>query len=114
MGSDEEALAPRRSTSVSRRCGILGAEEAANLIEVANILGEGTCLGNWLTREQANELLAAPDRSTIRGKRDYAILALLVGCALRHQELANLDVQKKANKAGCGHVPQLDQARLLR
>jgi len=40
------------------------------------------------------ELLAVPDRSTIKGKRDYAILALLVGCALRRQELAELDVEK--------------------
>jgi integrase len=45
-----------------------------------------------LTREQAKELLAVPDRSTLKGKRDYVILALLVGCALRRQELATLDV----------------------
>jgi integrase len=45
-----------------------------------------------LTREQAKELLAVPDRSTIKGKRDYVILALLVGCALRRNELAELDV----------------------
>jgi len=34
-----------------------------------------------------------PDRSTPKGKRDYVILALLVGCALRRQELASLDVE---------------------
>ena len=54
---------------------------------------KGTRLGNWLTREQAKELLAVPDRSTLKGKRDYVILALLVGCALRRQELASLDVE---------------------
>jgi len=36
---------------------------------------------------------AVPDRSTLRGKRDYVILALLVGCALRRQELASLDIE---------------------
>jgi len=50
-------------------------------------------LSNWLTREQARELLQVPDRSTLGGKRDYVILALLVGCALRRQELASLNVQ---------------------
>ena len=50
-------------------------------------------MGNWLTREQAKELLAVPDRSTLKGKRDYVILALLVGCALRRLELATLDVE---------------------
>ncbi len=34
-----------------------------------------------------------PDRSTSKGKRDYVILALLVGCALRRQELATLNVE---------------------
>jgi hypothetical protein len=38
--------------------------------------------------QQAKELLAVPDRSKLKGKRDYVILALLVGCALRRNELA--------------------------
>jgi integrase len=42
--------------------------------------------------QQARELLAVPDRSTLKGKRDYVILAILVGCALRREELAVLDV----------------------
>lgn len=29
----------------------------------------------------------------MKGKRDYVILALLVGCALRRQELASLDIE---------------------
>ena len=53
---------------------------------------KGTRLGNWLRREQAKELLAMPDRSTLKGKRDYVIIALLVGCALRRQELASLKI----------------------
>ncbi len=43
-----------------------------------------------MTREQARELLQVPDRSKLKGKRDYCILAVLVGCALRRQELASL------------------------
>ena len=84
--------AMRKLVTEARRNGMLGAEDAANLTEVPNIAEKGTRLGNWLTREQAKELLAVPDRSTLRGKRDYVILALLVGCALRRQELASLDV----------------------
>jgi len=38
------------------------------------------------------ELLTVPDRSTIKGKWDYVILALLLGCTMRRQELASLDV----------------------
>jgi integrase len=65
----------------------------ANLTDIPNISQKGTRLGNWLTREQAKELLAVPDRSTLKGKGDYMILALLVGCALRRNELAELDVE---------------------
>jgi integrase len=92
--------AMRKLVSEARRNGMLGAEEAANLTEVPNIPEKGTRLGNWLTREQAKELLAVPDRSTLKGKRDYAILALLVGCALRRQELAELPVEKIQMREG--------------
>jgi integrase len=69
---------------------MIGLEEAASLSDVPNARQKGTRLGNWLTREQAKELLAVPDRSTLKGKRDYVIIALLVGCALRRRELASL------------------------
>jgi integrase len=84
--------AVRKMVFEARKNGMIGAEEAANLTEVPNIPQKGTRLGNWLTREQARELLAVPDRSTLKGKRDYVILAILVGCALRREELAVLDV----------------------
>jgi len=83
----------RKLVSEARRLGLVGVEEAANLTDVPNLRQKGTRLGNWLTREQARDLLAVPDRSSLKGKRDYIILALLVGCALRRQELASLDVQ---------------------
>ena len=79
--------------SETRKNGILSAADAASLIEVPNIRPKGTRLGNWRTQEQTKELLAVPDRATLKGKRDYVILALLVGCALRRQELASLDVE---------------------
>jgi len=83
----------RKMVSEARLNGMVGSDEAASLSEIPNIRQKGTRLGNWLTREQARELLAIPDRSTLKGKRDFAILALLVGCALRRQELASLDVE---------------------
>ena len=84
--------AVRKMVSEARKNGMLGAEEAANLTGVPNIPQKGTRLGNWLAREQARELLAVPDRSTLKGKRDYVLLAMLVGCAPRREELAGLDV----------------------
>jgi len=85
--------AVRKMVGEARRAGMIGQEEAASLTDIPNIRQKGTRLGNWLTREQAKDLLTVPDRSTLKGKRDYVILALLVGCALRRNELAELDVE---------------------
>ncbi|WP_433970226.1 tyrosine-type recombinase/integrase [Tunturiibacter gelidiferens] len=92
--------AVRKMIGEARKNGLLGAEEAATLTEVPNISQKGTRLGNWLNREQAKELLAVPDRTTLKGKRDYVILALLVGCALRRNELAELDVETIQQREG--------------
>jgi hypothetical protein len=50
--------AVRKLVGEARRAGIIGLEEAASLTDVPNIGQKGTRLGNWLTREQAKELLA--------------------------------------------------------
>jgi integrase len=71
-----------------------------SLTDIPNISQKGTRLGNWLTREQAKDLLTVPERSTLKGKRDYVILARLVGCALRRNELAELDVETMQQREG--------------
>lgn len=91
----------RKLVDEAKRAGFIDAEEASQMSDVPNIAQRGTRLGNWLTKEQARGLLAVPDRSTTKGKRDYAILALLVGCALRRRELASLtieDIQMRENR----------------
>ena len=93
--------AVRKLVTEARKNGMLSAEDAANLTDIPNVSEKGTRLGNWLTKEQARELLAVPDRSTLSGRRDYALLALLVGCALRRRELASLtveDIQMRENR----------------
>ena len=96
--------AVRKLVEEARRNNLIGSEEAASLTDVPNIRQKGTRLGNWLTREQAKEL-AVPDRSTLKGKRDYVILALLVDCALRRNELSELDASTISNARGGGCWP---------
>jgi site-specific recombinase XerD len=50
-------------------------------------------LGNWLTAGEASALWQLPDRQTLTGKRNRAILAILLGCGLRRRELAELTVE---------------------
>ena len=50
----------------------------------------GVRLGNWLTVEQSCSFLRVPKIDSLKGQRDRAILALLLGCGLRRGEVANL------------------------
>src|SRR5690606_19647011 len=66
--------------------GLLAPEIAAGIDQVPGAKQRGTRAGNWLTRDQAQQLINLPDPKTLKGKRDQAVLALLVGCALRRSE----------------------------
>lgn len=77
--------------------GFLAPEVAAAIARVKGAKRHGVRAGNWLTLDQAERLLALPDHSN-KGLRDRALLALLVGCGLRRQELAGLcidDIQQR-------------------
>src|SRR5918912_3771460 len=63
--------------------GALDPQVANGIRAVKGSRREGRRTGNWLTREEAQEWLGAPDRRTMRGQRDRALLAVLIGCGLR-------------------------------
>lgn len=77
------------------------AQEATdnNLLEqslangISNVKGvkqTGTRVGNWLSQEQAEELINAPNITTLKGLRDRAILAVMIGAGLRRSEVSEL------------------------
>jgi site-specific recombinase XerD len=70
--------------------GLLAPELAASIARVKSAKTQGIRTGNWLSQRQAQALLSAPDISTLRGLRDRAILAVLLGCGLRRSEVAAL------------------------
>jgi integrase len=70
--------------------GLLAPELANGITRVKGVASKGVRLGNWLTAKEAQALLNAPDAKTIKGLRDRAILAVLLGCGLRRSEVAAL------------------------
>jgi len=70
--------------------GVLAPEIAAGIARVRSAKSVGIRVGNWLSVRQAQSLLNAPDISTVKGLRDRAILAVLLGCGLRRSEVAAL------------------------
>src|SRR5216683_6501998 len=70
--------------------GLLAPELAAGISRVKSVKSTGIRVGNWLSLRQAQALLSAPDIATVKGLRDRAILAVLLGCGLRRSEVAAL------------------------
>src|SRR6202167_397868 len=70
--------------------GLLSPELAQGISRVKSVKSTGIRVGNWLSQKQAQALLSAPDTATVRGLRDRAILAVLLGCGLRRSEVAAL------------------------
>jgi site-specific recombinase XerD len=90
--------AVRRLAYEAADSGLLSPELAASTGRVKGAKKLGIRLGNWLTAHQGRLLLGAPDAGSVRGKRDYAVLAILLGCGLRRSELVHLrmeDVQQR-------------------
>jgi site-specific recombinase XerD len=52
--------------------------------------------------QEVTALLQAPDAFTVKGKRDRAILAVLIACALRRGGLAGLTVTDLQHRDGWG------------
>ncbi len=82
--------AVRRLAFEAADCGLLSADLAAGIRRVKGVKKLGVRLGNWLTAEQGNALWQAPDRQRLKGKRDRALLALLLACGLRRHEAVAL------------------------
>lgn len=70
--------------------GALDPQAASGIRAVKGARREGRRTGNWLTRAEAQQWLNTPDVFTLKGKRDRALLAVLIGCGLRRAEAASL------------------------
>ena len=85
--------AVRRLAYEAADCGLLSADLAAGIRRVKGAKRLGVRVGNWLTAEQGKRLLIAADEASLRGRRDYAMLAVLLGCGLRRAELTGLRIE---------------------
>jgi site-specific recombinase XerD len=83
--------AVRRLAYEGSDCGLLSPDLAAGIRRVKGVKKIGVRLGNWLAPEQCQRLWNTPDGHSLKGKRDRALLAILLACGLRRHEAVNLD-----------------------
>jgi site-specific recombinase XerD len=82
--------AVKKLASEAQDNGLLDPTLAHGIGRVKGIKRAGVRVGNWLTKAQAEALLNSPDITTLKGNRDRALLAVLIGCGLRRTELSNM------------------------
>lgn len=70
--------------------GLLAPELASGIARIRGVRSHGVRVGNWLSLQQAQALLNAPDVATRKGLRYRAMFAVLLGCGLRRSEVAAL------------------------
>jgi site-specific recombinase XerD len=72
--------AVRRLAYEAADTGLLSPELAAGIRRVKGARKLGMRIGNWLTVEETRSLWQLPNAHRLKGKRDRAILAVLLGC----------------------------------
>ena len=88
-----QLAAVRRVAYEAADAGLLSPELAAGIRRVKGVRRIGVRLGNWLTPEQGRRLLEQTAPATPHALRDYAMVAMLIGCGLRRAELLALTVE---------------------
>jgi integrase len=73
--------------------GLLNSELVAGIRRVKGVPQLGRRVGNWLTAQEGEKPLSGFDRGTLRGKRDAAMVSLLLGCGPRRSELVGLKLK---------------------
>jgi integrase len=86
--------AVRRLAYEAADTGLLSPERAAGIRRVKGAKKLGMRLGNWLSVTEARALWQLPNPHTVKGKRDGAMLAVLLCCGLRRSELINLELDQ--------------------
>lgn len=80
----------RRLADEAAEGSLLSPELAIGIRRVKGVKRLGRRIANWLTGDQAEDLLNVISRNTLTGKRDAAVIGLLVGCGLRRSEVVSL------------------------
>src|ERR1019366_2487509 len=104
---NQHLAAVRRLAHEAADSGLLSPELAAGISRVKGVKQLGFRAGNWLSAEQSSEVLKHADGDSLRAKRDYAMLAMLLGCGFRRSELVGLEFDELQMRQGHWAVVEL-------
>ena len=91
---NQRLAAVRRLAQEAADNGLLEASVASASSKVHGLRLHGVRIGRWLTAAGALELLGTQDSDSVKEKRDRAVVAVLIGCALRRSEVAAVSIEQ--------------------
>lgn len=97
---NQQLAAVRRLAYEAADAGLLSPELAAGIGRVKGVKQLGYRCGNWLSLDESSEILNHALGEGLRARRDYAMLAMLLGCGLRRSELIDLDIDEVQIRQG--------------
>lgn len=80
--------------------GYLDAATAGAIERVKGVKSRGVRSGNWLSKDDAQALINTPNVTTLKGLRDRALLAVMLGAGLRRSEVASLNFEHIQQRDG--------------
>lgn len=80
--------------------GAISEEVYRGIEDIRSEKKEGRRTGNWLTLEQFERLIDSISVASLAGRRDRALLSVLMGCALRRDELLKLMPRQLVQREG--------------
>lgn len=114
---NQQLSAIRKLVAEAADNNLLDQQTAVAIKNVRGARQEGRRIGNWLTQTAAQSWLNAPDCSTLKGLRDRALLAVLLGGGLRRAEAAALTFEHFEQREGRWAIVDLfgkrDKARTI-
>lgn len=97
---NQKLSAIRKFATESEDNNLIDSRIANGIRAVKGVPFRGRRTGNWLTKDDAQRWLNAPDVKTLKGVRDRALLAVLIGCGLRRAEAAILSFSHIEQREG--------------
>jgi integrase len=97
---NQQLAAVRRLANEAADAGLLSPELAAGISRVKGVKQLGHRSGNWLSLDQSTDVLNHALGEGLRARRDYAMLAMLLGCGLRRSELIELELDEVQTRQG--------------